>query len=97
MNYQVVQNVIIELQYKDSSTIQVSKRPSGASQRSVYVGWTGMASTAKSTPVTDRSGRRPKEEVGVLEIDAVFGRVLGLVDGQKVRSTRRLHLRMLRS
>ena len=92
MNHQVIQNVIVELQYKDSSTVQVSKRPSGASQRSVYVGWTGMASTAKSTPTADRTGRRPKEEVGVVEIDAMFGRVLGLVDGQKVRLIGRLYL-----
>ena len=34
----------------------------------------------------DRSGRRPKEDSGVVEIDATFGRMLGLVDGQKVRT-----------
>ncbi len=84
---QVVQNVVVELQYKESSTVQVSKRPNGASQRSVYVGWTGMASTAKSTTIADRSGRRPREEIGVVEVDATFGRMLGLVDGQKVRKT----------
>lgn len=44
-----------------------------------------MASTAKSTPITDRTGRRPKEEIGVVEIDAMFGHMLGLMDGQKVR------------
>ncbi|KAF6227434.1 hypothetical protein HO133_008878 [Letharia lupina] len=80
----VVQNVVIELQYKESSTEQVLKRPNGASQRSVYVGWTGMASTAKSTSITDRTGRRPIDEIGVVEIDAMFGRMLGLMDGQKV-------------
>ena len=47
-----------------------------------------MASTAKSMSMGDRSGRRPKEEGGVVEIDATFGRMLGLVDGQKVRTTR---------
>ena len=45
-----------------------------------------MASSAKATSITDKTGRRPKEEVGVVEIDATFGRVLGLIDGQKVRS-----------
>ena len=45
-----------------------------------------MASTAKANSITERTGRRPKEEVGVVEIDATFGRVLGLIDGQKVRS-----------
>ncbi len=46
-----------------------------------------MASTAKSTTIADRSGRRPREEIGVVEVDATFGRMLGLVDGQKVRKT----------
>lgn len=76
----------MELQYKESSsTVQVTKRPNGAPQRSVYVGWTGMASTAKPTSIADRTTRRPKEEMGVVEIDATFGRMLGLLDGQKVR------------
>lgn len=79
--------MVVELQYKEPSNAQVSKKPNGASQRSVYVGWTGMASTAKSTSMGDRSGRRPKEDSGVVEIDATFGRMLGLVDGQKVRRT----------
>ena len=46
-----------------------------------------MASTAKSASIVDRSGRRSREEIGVVEIDATFGRVLGLLDGQKVRET----------
>ena len=86
---QVVQNVVVELQYKESSAVPVSKRPNAAPQRSVYVGWTGMASTAKSTSIIDRNGngKRSKEEPGVVEIDAIFGRMLGLTDGQKVRMT----------
>lgn len=56
-----------------------------------------MASTAKSTSVADRAGKRPKEEVGVVEIDATFGRMLGLMDGQKVRTVRYSNLRILRS
>lgn len=78
--------MVVELQYKESSNAKFSKRPNGASQRSVYVGWTGMASTAKSTSMSDGTGRRAKEEIGVVEIDATFGRMLGLVDGQKVRT-----------
>ena len=46
-----------------------------------------MTSTAKSASVADKTGRRPKEEIGVVEIDATFGHMLGLVDGQKVRIT----------
>ena len=56
-----------------------------------------MASTAKSTSVSDRAGRRPKEEVGVVEIDATFGHMLGLTDGQKVRAVRYSNFRILRS
>jgi hypothetical protein len=43
-----------------------------------------MASTAKPTSIADRTGRRPREEMGVIEIDATFGRMLGLADGQRV-------------
>lgn len=43
-----------------------------------------MASTAKSVSIVERTGRRGKEEIGVVEIDATFGRMLGLADGQKV-------------
>ena len=44
-----------------------------------------MASTAKPSSLVDRVGRRVREEVGVVEIDAAFGRLLGFVDGQKAR------------
>lgn len=44
-----------------------------------------MASTAKPMSMGDRGGRKLKEESGVVEIDATFGRLLGLADGQKVR------------
>ena len=44
-----------------------------------------MASTAKPSLLVDRVGRRVREEAGVVEIDAAFGRMLGLADGQKVR------------
>ena len=77
--------MVVELQYREEPHAQVSRRSNGASQRSVYVGWTGMASTAKSTSITEKTGRRSKEEIGVVEIDATFGLVLGLIDGQKVR------------
>ena len=45
-----------------------------------------MASTAKLVSISDKAGRRWKEELEVVEIDATFGRVLGLIDGQKVRA-----------
>ena len=84
---QVVQNVVVELQYRDFvPNAMANKRGNGPSQRSVYVGWTGMASTAKPISIADRTGRRAKEELGVVEIDATFGHMLGLADGQRVRN-----------
>ena len=81
---QVVQNVVVELQYRDFvPNAMATKRGNG---RSVYVGWTGMASTAKPISIADRTGRRAKEELGVVEIDTTFGRMLGLADGQGVRN-----------
>ena len=81
----MVQDVIIELQHRQSNSVApASKNSDGPSNRSVYAGWTGMASTTKSASVAEKIGRRPKEEVGVVEIDATFGRTLGLADGQKV-------------
>ena len=41
-----------------------------------------MASTAKATTIQER--RRGREDVGVVEIDDTFGRMLGVTDGQKV-------------
>ena len=43
-----------------------------------------MASSSVSAPVSGRIGKRDGENVGMVEIDAVFGRMLGLSDGQKV-------------
>ena len=43
-----------------------------------------MASTAKPTSIAESTGRRAKDESGVVEIDATFGRMLGLAEGQKV-------------
>ena len=49
-----------------------------------------MTSAAKSIPVADRAGRRSREESGVVEMDVTFGRLLGLADGQKVGTQRKL-------
>ena len=80
---------MVELQYKDAaSNAQATKRGNGPPQHSVFVGWTGMASTGKPSSLVDRVGRRVREEAGVVEIDAAFGRMLGFADGQKVRISR---------
>ena len=44
-----------------------------------------MASTAKPNSLVDRVGRRVRDEAGVIEIAAAFGRMLGFADGQRVR------------
>lgn len=46
-----------------------------------------MASASKATSALERGGRRNKDDVGYVEIDATFGRMLGLMDGQKVGSS----------
>ncbi|QKX62443.1 uncharacterized protein TRUGW13939_09604 [Talaromyces rugulosus] len=76
------QNVIVELQYRSSGS-------QSATQRSSYLGWTGMPSRRKVAPVVSRDGisassSSREQEVAVVEIDSTFGRVLGLTEGQKV-------------
>lgn len=94
---QVVQNVVVELQYRDFvPNAMATKRGNGPSQRFIYVGWTGMASTAKPISIADRTGRRAKEDLGVVEIDATFGRMLGLADGHRVRNCGYCWIRSLR-
>ena len=44
-----------------------------------------MASTNKTTSLAEKTGRRAREEIGVVEIDSTFARTLGLQEGQKVR------------
>jgi hypothetical protein len=71
----VVQNVVVELSFK--SATGSDGKP--GKQQSVFLGWTGMRSQ------TRRSGPRQEQEVAGVEIDATFGRLLGLKDGMKVR------------
>ncbi|MCJ1400665.1 Peroxisome biosynthesis protein pex1 [Xylographa trunciseda] len=79
-----VQNVIVELQYRAN----VSSTKSPNAQQSVYVGWTGMASQRRpSIPVGRtqvKNGTPREQDIGIVEVDATFGRMLGLAEGQKV-------------
>lgn len=91
MDLQAAQNVIVELQFKASTPSDLSAKDSNASasQQSVYVGWTGMPSKRKPASVIGRGNQRGstagrEQEVPVVEVDATFGRMLGLTDGQKV-------------
>ncbi|OTA69621.1 AAA-domain-containing protein [Hypoxylon sp. EC38] len=89
------QNVIVELNYRVPSLTNGSSQTNGStsSQRSIYVGWTGMPSKRKVAPIVDRdgiSGTRGSgrdQEVASVEIDATLAATLGLLDGQKVMAT----------
>ncbi|KAI9842010.1 MAG: Peroxisome biosynthesis protein pex1 [Thelocarpon superellum] len=82
------QNVIVELSYAPPSHGTVDH----AGPKSIYAGWTGMPSKRKLAPVVGRegindrwsgAGRRDRDLMSV-EIDATFGRMLGLTEGQQV-------------
>ncbi|KAI0841874.1 AAA-domain-containing protein [Hypoxylon sp. FL0890] len=89
------QNVIVELNYRVPSPANGSSQANGStsSQRSIYVGWTGMPSKRKIAPIVDRdgiSGTRGSgrdQEVASVEMDATLAATLGLLDGQKVMAT----------
>lgn len=73
----VVQNVVVELSFKAVAGNGDGK--AGGKQQSVFLGWTGMRAQ------TRRAGVRGEQEVAGVEVDATFGRSLGLRDGMKVR------------
>ena len=83
----VVQNVIIELQYRANVSSTKSSNVPDA-QQSVFVGWTGMASQRRAQHSTARAQTRnissKVQDTEVVEVDATFGRMLGLAEGQKV-------------
>ncbi|KAI1828625.1 AAA-domain-containing protein [Xylaria intraflava] len=83
------QNVVVELNYRIAPTPDSSGQPASSSQRSVYVGWTGMPSKRKLVPIVDRDGigNRRDREVSSVEIDATLAATLGLSEDQKVMAT----------
>jgi peroxin-1 len=84
--------VIVELQYRSSVSWPGAQSNGSPIQRSSYFGWTGLPSKRKLAPVVGKdsfSGGRPgpaarEQDVAVVEIDTMFGRTLGLSEGQKV-------------
>lgn len=83
-----MQNVIVELNYRDASAKAADKAPGSPPQSSVYLGWTGMPSKKKLASVVGRdgisgSGSRD-QDIPLIEIDPTLARTLGLQDGQKV-------------
>ncbi|KAL7629107.1 Peroxisome biosynthesis protein pex1 [Parahypoxylon ruwenzoriense] len=85
------QNVIVELNYRVPSFANGSHQANGSlsSQRSIYVGWTGMPSKRKIAPIVDRDGITSMrgsgrdQEVASVEMDATLAATLGLSDGYK--------------
>ncbi|KAL8663655.1 MAG: hypothetical protein Q9202_003725 [Teloschistes flavicans] len=78
-----IQDVIVEIQVKGAAG---SSRHVNTSQRSVYVGWSGMPSTRRSDPLAPTRHPHgfldnPDRAVPCVEIDATFGRMLGLTEG----------------
>ncbi|KAJ8608784.1 hypothetical protein MRB53_039469 [Persea americana] len=86
----LLQNVIVELTFRPPPSSGAEPRGRAAAEaRSVYLGWTGMQSQTKLSPLTGRdsirsSGGRQDQDVAVVELDAAFGRRLGLHEGMKV-------------
>ncbi|KAI4205123.1 MAG: hypothetical protein LQ346_001520 [Caloplaca aetnensis] len=76
------QDVVVEILANDSAAF--GKNGPGI-QRSVYVGWTGMPSARQSPSfASHRHEQGPTKEPAIMDIDATFGRMLGLAEGQKV-------------
>ncbi|KAI1264284.1 AAA-domain-containing protein [Xylariaceae sp. FL1019] len=80
------QNVVVELSYRATPTSDGSGQPAPATQRSLYLGWTGMPSKRKLAPIVDRDGISSgrEREVASVEVDATLAATLGLFDGQKI-------------
>ncbi|KAG9243916.1 P-loop containing nucleoside triphosphate hydrolase protein [Calycina marina] len=89
----LAQNTIIELTFRapppqgsDSKT---------ATQKSIFVGWTGMPSKRRLAPIVGRdgiSGTRGnpagrEQEVSLVEMDTAFARTLGIHDGLKITAS----------
>ncbi|KAM0141428.1 hypothetical protein ACHAP3_002292 [Botrytis cinerea] len=89
----LAQNVIVELNYRLPPPQSPNQTNGAPTQRSIFVGWTGMQSKRKLAPIVGRdgiSGTRGsgrEQEVQVVEIDATFARTLGISDGQKITAT----------
>ncbi|OJD25107.1 hypothetical protein ACJ73_03530 [Blastomyces percursus] len=84
------QNVVVQLQHRPTSGASNSQSNAGQSQKSSYVGWTGMPSKRRLAPVVSRDGingargSSREQEIPTVELDSTFARVLGLSDGQRV-------------
>ena len=85
----VAQNVVVELSYKQANPPGSDARGKlSNSSHSFYFGWTGMQSQPRLAPMVGRDGirsaGRQEQDVATVEVDATFGRLLGLSEGIKV-------------
>lgn len=88
----IAQNVVVELQYRQPPPAgQDARSKAAATTQSVYLGWTGMQSQTKLSPLIGRDGirggsggGRGEQEVATVEVDATLARRLGLSEGMKV-------------
>ncbi|KAL2131668.1 hypothetical protein VTI74DRAFT_4764 [Chaetomium olivicolor] len=85
------QNVVVELAYRVHAPPGASSS-GAATTKSIYVGWTGMASKRKIAPLVGRDGYGSMrggrdQEVSLVEMDATLAATVGLKDGQKVTTT----------
>lgn len=84
----LAQNVVVELQHRTQQPAGAEPKARPPPPQSVFVGWTGMQSQARLTPVIGRDGVRSgtqEKEAPTVEIDAVFAKRLGITEGTKVR------------
>ncbi|KAK7729269.1 Peroxisome biosynthesis protein pex1 [Cytospora paraplurivora] len=83
-----VQNIIVELNYRDATGKPADKSSGSSPQKSVYLGWTGMPSKNKVASVVGRDGssvsRLREQDLPLIEIDPTLANTLGLKEGQKV-------------
>lgn len=90
----IAQNVVVELSFRQPATPNADPKQKPAStSRSVFLGWTGLQSQPRLAPMVGRDGLagsrgsgggRQEQDVPVVEVDATFGRLLGLSEGMKV-------------
>ena len=90
----VAQNVVVELTFRQQPQQPVDpKQKSAHPQKSVFLGWTGLQSRARLTPIvgrdgianTGRHGGKAEQDVPTVEMDAAYARLLGLAEGMKVK------------
>ena len=91
-----MQNVVIELNYRVPPPLGSEAQP--PTNKSIFVGWTGMQSKRRLAPIVNRDGisgirgnsSNREQDVSLVEIDAAFARTLGLAEGQKVTASLRI-------